>query len=57
MCIRDRMNIWENLQIYKHKTQNKLIPEQIHIVEKMRTMELRDKCGSASHTIEQSTQS
>ena len=23
------MNIWENLQIYKHKTQNKLIPEQI----------------------------
>ena len=20
------MNIWENLQIYKHKTQNKLIP-------------------------------
>ena len=25
------MNIWENLQIYKHKTQNKLIPEQIQI--------------------------
>ena len=36
MCIRDRhkatiMNIWENLQIYKHKSQNKLIPEQIQI--------------------------
>ena len=35
MCIRDSkgtiMNIWENLQIYKHKTQNKLIPEQIQI--------------------------
>ena len=25
------MNIWENLQIYKHKTQNRLIPEQIQI--------------------------
>ena len=25
------MNIQENLQIYKHKTQNKLIPEQIQI--------------------------
>ena len=25
------MNIWENLQIYKHKTQKKLIPEQIQI--------------------------
>ena len=25
------MNIWENLQIYKHKTQNKQIPEQIQI--------------------------
>ena len=25
------MNIWENLQIYKHKTQNKLVPEQIEI--------------------------
>ena len=25
------MNIWENSQIYKHKTQNKLIPEQIQI--------------------------
>ena len=25
------MNIWENLQIYKHKTQNKLIAEQIQI--------------------------
>ena len=25
------MNIWENLQIYKHKTQNKLISEQIQI--------------------------
>ena len=25
------MNIWENLQIYKHKTQNKLIPGQIQI--------------------------
>ena len=23
------MNIWENLQIYKHKTENKLTPEQI----------------------------
>ena len=37
MCIRDsiqkgqKMNIWENLQIYKHKIQNKLIPEQIQI--------------------------
>ena len=25
------MNIWENLQIYKHKTESKLIPEQIQI--------------------------
>ena len=25
------MNIWENLQIYKHKRENKLIPEQIQI--------------------------
>ena len=25
------MNIWENLQIYKHNTQNKLIPQQIQI--------------------------
>ena len=25
------MNIWENLRIYKHKTQNKLIHEQIQI--------------------------
>ena len=25
------MNIWENLQLYKHKIQNKLIPEQIQI--------------------------
>ena len=28
---RQIMNIWENLQIYKHKTQNKPIPEQIQI--------------------------
>ena len=32
------MNIWENLQIYKHKTQNKLIPEQIQINTKQDTI-------------------
>ena len=42
MCIRDRtyttqrhhnehLGKFTNLQIYKHKTQNKLIPEQIQI--------------------------
>ena len=32
------MNIWENLQIYKHKTQNNLIPEQIQINTKHDTL-------------------
>ena len=36
MCIRD--SIWEDLQIYKHKTQNKLIPEQIQIKTKHDTI-------------------
>ena len=26
-----KMNMWENLQIYKHKTRDKLIPEQIQM--------------------------
>ena len=25
------MTLWENLKIFKHKTSNKLIPEQIQI--------------------------
>ena len=32
------MNVWENLQIYKHKTQNKLMPEQIQIITKHDTI-------------------
>ena len=34
------MNIWENLQIYKHKAQNKLIPEQIQINTKHDTIDV-----------------
>ena len=40
------MNIWENLQIYKRKTQNKLIPEQIQQISEQihkQNMELRNE--------------
>ena len=50
------MNIWENLQIYKHKTQNKLIPEQIQNMtqfSKHSTLKIQKKLTHTpqSHTI------